>query len=72
MPAFSVTQHAVRVARWVKINSTTPGNQYSEKNGTSMAAPPVAGVVALMLSSNPRRTDEVRGSITSAKPAGWV
>ncbi|NJL09365.1 MAG: S8 family serine peptidase [Calothrix sp. SM1_7_51] len=49
----------------VNILSTTPGNTYGSKNGTSMAAPHVAGVVALMLSANPNLTpSQVRQILT--------
>ena len=50
--------------------STIPGNNYGLSAGTSMAAPHVAGVVALMLSANPNLThDQVRQIlIDSATP----
>jgi len=39
-----------------KIYSTTPGNEYQTKGGTSMAAPAVAGVAALIRSYYPNLT----------------
>lgn len=41
-----------------RIRSTTPNNTYSLYDGTSMAAPHVAGVAALMLSVNPNLTPD--------------
>ncbi len=38
----------------VKINSTVPDNKYEENDGTSMAAPVVAGVAALLRSYYPK------------------
>ena len=58
-------QHVV--APGVNILSTTPNNNFEIKGGTSMAAPHVAGVIALMLEANPNLThDQVREILTSS------
>ena len=55
------------VAPGVDIFSTTPDNTYEYHDGTSMATPYVAGVVALMLSANPSLTPtQVRDMIASS------
>ncbi|MBT3201177.1 MAG: S8 family serine peptidase, partial [Phycisphaerales bacterium] len=51
----------------VSIYSSVPGNGYASYNGTSMAAPHVAGVVALLAASQP---DAAAGEIRDAILAG--
>ncbi|MDB9394621.1 S8 family serine peptidase [Microcystis aeruginosa] len=61
----SSMQHVM--APGVNVYSTLPGNQYASYSGTSMAAPHVAGVVALMLGANPNLTHaQVRSILTSS------
>ena len=58
------------VAPGVDVRSTVPGDRYDSFNGTSMATPHVAGVVALMLSANAGLTHaQIRQILTdSAAP----
>ncbi len=62
------------VAPGFEVNSTTPSNNYQSYSGTSMAAPHVAGVAALVLSANPNLTpSQVEEIITqTANPAGII
>ena len=58
------------VAPGVKVYSTLPNNNYNFDNGTSMAAPHVAGVAALMLSANPNlNPQQVRQILTDSATA---
>ncbi len=55
------------VAPGYSIYSAVPGNSYEYKNGTSMAAPYVAGIVALMLDANPNLTHaQIRQILTDS------
>jgi subtilisin family serine protease len=62
------------VAPGIEVFSTTPNNSYAGFNGTSMAAPHVTGVVALMQQANPNLTaTEIATILTqSANPTGIV
>ncbi|KWX69528.1 hypothetical protein AMQ84_31650 [Paenibacillus riograndensis] len=62
------------VAPGVKVLSTLPSNQYGMKSGTSMAAPHVTGVAALILEKNKKLSPgEVADILEStAKPLGVV
>jgi len=51
----------------VKIYSTLPENQYGNRNGTSMAAPVVAGIAAIIRSTYPKlKAKQVKDAITQS------
>ncbi|WP_445240787.1 S8 family serine peptidase [Microcoleus vaginatus] len=61
------------VAPGVDIYSTTPYNTYETYSGTSMAAPHVAGVAALVLNANPNLTPaQVEQILTATANPNWV
>ncbi|MEG4856529.1 S8 family peptidase [Microcoleus sp. K1-B6] len=61
------------VAPGVDIYSTTPYNTYETYSGTSMAAPHVAGVAALVLNANPNLTPaQVEEILTATANPNWV
>ncbi|MFA4878347.1 MAG: S8 family peptidase [Methanoregula sp.] len=68
----STGRHISISAPGVNIRSTIPGSTYATYSGTSMAAPHVAGVAALVYSAHPDWTNEqVRDQIVStATPLG--
>ena len=60
------------VAPGTNVLSTFPGGAYAEGTGTSMAAPHVAGLAALLLQANPKLTpDQIEQLLmTTAEPLG--
>ena len=66
------TTLAYVTAPGVDIYSTFPGNEYEYLQGTSMAAPHVAGVIALMLSAKKTLTDAQVRQIVMATSGNGV
>jgi Ca2+-binding RTX toxin-like protein len=60
------------VAPGVDVLSTVPGNKYETESGTSMSAPYISGVAALVLSANPNLSPaQVENTLTAtANPTG--
>lgn len=66
-PSFSSTGPDVELAApGNNIYSTLPGGTYGNKSGTSMAAPHVSGIAALVWAKNPLKTNaQVRATLSS-------
>lgn len=60
------------MAPGVEILSALPGGGYGALDGTSMAAPHVAGVVALMWSANPRLVGDIERTADILRSTGRV